>query len=135
MINVKKYAKKIIVGAAALSIATTSMQAFAATDWKVFSFYLYPGESTVASSTSTKGDTRGYAQVKTQSMTGGGSHKIVYSIYSGSSQLSERKTVTGTGTVNVSYNSTPDENTVCKLKGSVPSTQNAPLRAEGDWIS
>lgn len=135
MINVKKYAKKIIVGAAALSIATTSMQAFAATDWKVFSFYLYPGESTVASSTSTKGDTRGYAQVKTQSMTGGGSHKIVYSIYSGSSQLSERKTVTGTGTVNVSYNSTPSKYVVCKLKGSVPSTQSAPLTVEGDWIS
>ena len=135
MINVKKYAKKIIVGAAALSIATTSMQAFAATEWKVFGFYLYPGESAFASDTSTKIGTRGYAQVKTQSMTGGGSHKIIYSIYSGSSQLSERKTVTGTGTVNVSYNSTPDENTVCKLKGSVPSTQNAPLRAEGDWIS
>ena len=133
MINVKKYAKKIIVGAAALSIATTSMQAFAATEWKVFGFYLYPGESAFASDTSTKIGKRGYAQVKTQSMTGGGSHKIVYSIYSGSSQLSERKTVTGT--VDISYNNTPGEGTACKLKGSVPSTQNAPLRVDGDWIS
>lgn len=133
MINVKKYAKKIIVGAAALSIATTSMQAFAATEWKVFGFYLYPGESAFASDTSTKIGKRGYAQVKTQSMTGGGSHKIVYSIYSGSSQLSVNKTVTGT--VDISYNNTPGEGTACKLKGSVPSTQNAPLRVDGDWIS
>lgn len=135
MINVKKYAKKIIVGAAALSIATTSMQAFAATEWKVFGFYLYPGESAFASDTSTKIGKRGYAQVKTQSMTGGGSHKIVYSIYSGSSQLSERKTATGIGTVNVLYNNTPKQGAACQLKGSVPSTQNAPLRVEGDWNS
>ena len=125
----------MVIGTAVVLTMTTSFKVFAASDWKVFSFYLYPNESSFASAKSIKDNVRGYAQVKTQSMIGGGTHKIIYSIHSGSTALSVNKTVTCTGTVNISYNITPTKNEVCKLKGYVPSTQNSPLRVEGDWIS
>ena len=134
MLNYKKLVKKILVGAAAISLVTTPVQTHA-TDWSIFNFYLYPDESAISNTTSSKNDTRGYGQLKSQTMAGGGSHKIIYSIQSGGSQISQSVTVTAPGTAQIPYNNTPGSDAACKLKGKVPNTQSAPLRVEGTWTS